>query len=161
KVTIRCNDVKAKLGNGLSEVTIKCINNEQWTFIPRSCETQRCAPFEYVEHSHLKSFNNTIGGLAILECNLSYRFADGTKTKTFRCLSNLSWESSERCYLNVCPPLRTPINGEMSTDIALEGIIVEVKCLRGFMFPDRSRLKFIICTYHFVWNESITNCIGT
>lgn len=59
---------------------------------------QRCAPFEYVEHSHLKSFNNTIGGLAILECNLSYRFADGTKTKTFRCLSNLSWESSERCY---------------------------------------------------------------
>ncbi|KAK2139705.1 hypothetical protein LSH36_1640g00021, partial [Paralvinella palmiformis] len=132
KVTIRCNDVKAKLENGLSEVTIKCINNEQWTFIPRSCETQRCAPFEYVEHSHLKSFNNTIGGLAILECNLSYRFADGTKTKTFRCLSNLSWESSERCYfycfiteVDVCPPLRTPINGEMSTDIALEGTIVE------------------------------------
>ena len=59
---------------------------------------QRCGPFELVENSHLIAFNNTIGGLATIECNLSYRFADGARTKSFRCLADLTWESSERCY---------------------------------------------------------------
>lgn len=58
---------------------------------------QRCGPFEVVENSHLLAFNNSLGGQATIRCNRSFRFSDGTQTKSFRCLPTLSWEPSEQC----------------------------------------------------------------
>ena len=151
----------------------------------------------------------------MIECGISFRFADGAKMKSFRCLPTLTWESSELCYckfsqskewcsvlkklfilidvgesvflyflcwkswnlsndimncllviflmvlrntVRVCQRLRTPRNGQISTDLAIEGTIVDVKCLPGFMFADRSTAMSTSCNSTFLWTETINDC---
>ena len=66
------------------------------------------------------------------------------------------------CFISVnrCPSLSVPGNGTISTNIVLVGTVVEVKCLRGYMFPDRSTTAQIVCQSDRKWNATIQDCEG-
>ena len=68
---------------------------------PLSFAVKRCGPFPYVERSRLISFNNTVDGLAELECIEGTSFADGRTKKSFKCLSHLDWEEPGKCFGNL------------------------------------------------------------
>ena len=59
---------------------------------------KRCGPFPMVEHAQLISFNNSRGGKTVIRCDRSFRFSDGKKQKSFKCLSTLKWQRERYCY---------------------------------------------------------------
>ncbi|KAK2139339.1 hypothetical protein LSH36_1854g00019, partial [Paralvinella palmiformis] len=120
----------------------------------------RCRPFDWVEHAALLSFNTTVGGLAVVKCDQGYAFLNGRDIDSFQCLPNLTWARPGHCLANICPSLAVPRFGTLSTNIVLKGTIVEVSCMRGYMFTDRNITKTIVCDSSLHWNDTVKDCIA-
>ena len=63
--------------------------------------------------------------------------------------------------VKTCPSLHPPANGTISTTVSLYDTIVEVECVPGFSFPDKSTRHVLQCMSTGRWNATLQDCQGS
>lgn len=57
--------------------------------------TERCPPLPYVGNTNVVFLNNTLGGVAVIECRAGTKFPDGRRRKSILCTPDGVWNDTE------------------------------------------------------------------
>ncbi|KAI0230935.1 hypothetical protein LSAT2_018688 [Lamellibrachia satsuma] len=144
---------------------VMCEQRGNWNETAESippCKPKECVLVTPQIHSEVNATTRVYDTFVLHSCHAGYRFANDESETLHWCNADGVWEPAVflPCYVVHCPQMPDIQNATVNTNDTEYDTVVNVTCMPGYQFPDKTKEKVVQCLENETWSGIPQDCEG-